>query len=138
MKIEKSCGAIIYFGVPRKFLLLHYGKGHWGFPKGHVEANETENETLRRELREETGIETIKLAPGFRKKTKYFFTSFGETVAKTVFFYLAETFDEKVKLSHEHSGFVWLPFNEAMEKLSFDNTKKLLREANKFLEKKKQ
>ncbi len=136
MKTEKSSGAIIFCGEKPKFLLLHYGKDHWGFPKGHVEGEESEIETLRRELKEETGIETIKIAPGFRKKTTYFFTSFGETIAKTVSFYLAETFDEKIKLSHEHSEFEWLPFNQAMERLSFENTKNLLREAQKFLNQK--
>jgi len=136
MKIEKSCGVIVFHGTPKKFLLLHHGKAHWDFPKGHVEGKETEIETLRRELKEETGIETIKLVPGYRKKIRYFFTSLGETIAKTVFFYLAETFDEKVKLSHEHSGYEWLEFEDALEKLSFENTRKLLREAKEVLNQK--
>ena len=41
---EKSCGAIIYKEENRelKFLLVHQHNGHFSFPKGHMEENETE------------------------------------------------------------------------------------------------
>ena len=120
----------------RGIILTAGHRGSFILPGGGAERGESRFVAAIRELKEETGIETIKIAPGFRKKTTYFFTSFGETIAKTVSFYLAETFDEKIKLSHEHSEFEWLPFNQAMERLSFENTKNLLREAQKFLNQK--
>jgi hypothetical protein len=52
---------------------------------------------------------------------------------KTVIFYLAKTKTEKVKLSFEHIGFEWLPYTEAIEKLTYKNAKEILEKANKYL-----
>ena len=60
MKMEKSCGAILCREteeLPQVLLIRHKNGGHWGFPKGHVEDRETEEETARREIWEETGLE---------------------------------------------------------------------------------
>ena len=56
MERERSAGAIIFREEKRKiyYLLLHYESGHWDFPKGHVEKEEKEKETVKREIREET------------------------------------------------------------------------------------
>ena len=42
---EKSCGCVIMEN--NKVLLIQHRIGHWGFPKGHVEAGETEKEKNR-------------------------------------------------------------------------------------------
>jgi len=53
----KSCGAVVYReNAQVKYLLLHYGGAHWDFVKGEMEEDESEEETARRELEEETGI----------------------------------------------------------------------------------
>ena len=69
---EKSCGAVLYTGNGpyRRYLLLQNRSGHNGFPKGHVEADETEIETALREIWEETGIHAT-LIPGFRHSYCY-------------------------------------------------------------------
>ena len=53
---EKSCGAILidHQDDQIKTLIVRQNAGHWGFPKGHVEGDETEFETAFREVREET------------------------------------------------------------------------------------
>ena len=59
MEHEKSCGAVIFrVGNATKYLLLHYEAGHWDFVKGHSEKGESEEETVRREILEETGLRT--------------------------------------------------------------------------------
>ncbi|MCX6802648.1 MAG: NUDIX domain-containing protein [Candidatus Diapherotrites archaeon] len=135
VKKEKSAGAIIFYRgeADLEFLLLHYGKGHWEFPKGHIEGKETERETLLRELEEETGILDARLVPGFRHEIQYFFTEGKKTISKTAIFYLAESESRDVRLSFEHSEFEWLSFEKALKKLSFPNTRELLRKANAFL-----
>ena len=72
MLMEHSCGAIVFVRhKEREYLLLHYGMGHWGFVKGHVEDNETEKETALRELKEETGLSKVEFIEGFKEKTHY-------------------------------------------------------------------
>ena len=148
---EKSAGAIIFRKADGKnyYLLLHYGSGHWEFPKGHIEGKETEEETVLRETAEETGIKDLKILPGFKKYIKYFFRQYKENVSeaerkagktpwifKLVTFFVAETKTEEVKISSEHTGFLWLTIDEAIKKTTFKNSKKLLKEANDFILKK--
>ena len=137
MKFEKSAGAVMFRfqNNERLFLLLRYSQGHWGFPKGHVEKNETELETLSREIEEETKIKQFDLNPKFRETIFYYFTNSGQKVRKEVVFYLAETNKKEVSLSVEHIDFDWLSFEKAFEKLSFSNTKSLLKKAELFLNK---
>jgi len=137
MKKEKSCGVIL-FRTDKKinsrlYLVLHYAEHHWDYPKGHVEKDETEEQTFRRELEEETGITEIKLISGYKEKIEYSFTHKGKFIQKEVIFYLAETEDEKVKLSDEHTGFKWLKYEDALDKVTFKNAKHLLEKAEAFL-----
>src|SRR4030067_2288641 len=106
---EKSCGAVIFAkNAEVNYLLLRYEAGHWDFVKGNVEPNESEKDTVIRELREETGIADPRFIDGFKEKVDYFYRRQGETVHKEVVFFLIETQTEKVELSYEHVGFVWL------------------------------
>ena len=60
MTYEKSCGGIVYrkfHGNTEILLIKHIKSGYWSFPKGHVENGETEEETAKREIKEETGID---------------------------------------------------------------------------------
>ncbi|MCL2643139.1 MAG: NUDIX domain-containing protein [Candidatus Bathyarchaeota archaeon] len=135
---ETSCGAIVYLKRSSEilYLLLHYEAGHWDFVKGNVEVNETEKETVVRELREETGITSAQFVDEFREKIEYYYRRQGKTVHKEVIFYLMETNTEIVTISFEHVGSLWLNYNQALEKLTFKNAKSLLKQANGFLSKK--
>src|ERR1035437_5062515 len=84
MPKEKSAGAIIYRRENNNiyYLLLHYPSGHWEFPKGHIEGKESEEETLRREVLEETGIEDIRILLGFKKYIKYFFRQYKDRISE--------------------------------------------------------
>jgi len=135
MPQEKSAGAAVF----RKkdnityYLLLHYQPGHWDLPKGHIEKGESEEETVKREVEEETGLKDIQIVGGFREKIKYFFRAEGRNVFKTVIFYLAETKTEEIKISPEHTGYKWLPYDEALKKLTFKNAKNILKKANAYI-----
>lgn len=133
--MEKSCGAVLYRleEGKRLYLLLHYNEGHWDFPKGHVEEGEAEEETVRREVIEETGIADLEFVPGFREKISYSFKREGAMVPKEVAFFLAATSKKEVKLSDEHVGFVWLPYESALKKLTYKNAKDMLKKAEKRL-----
>lgn len=135
---EKSCGAVIYLNNQQKtrYLLLNYAAGHWDFVKGNVEPNETERQTVKRELQEETGITDAHFIEGFRESISYFYRRQGSTINKEVVFFLMESNVEEVQISFEHIGFMWLGYESAMEKLTFKNAKDTLQKAHDFLQKK--
>jgi 8-oxo-dGTP pyrophosphatase MutT (NUDIX family) len=132
---EKSCGAVVFFkNVQVKYLLLQYEAGHWDFVKGNVEPNESETDTVLRELKEETGIVATQTIEGFREGIQYFYRRQGETIQKEVVFYLIQADTEKVELSFEHVGYAWLDYPDALEKLTFKNAKDVLQKADAFLQ----
>ena len=132
---EKSCGAVVFFkNVQVKYLLLQYEAGHWDFVKGNVEPNESEAETVLRELKEETGIVATQLIDGFREQIQYFYRRQGETIQKEVVFYLIQADTERVELSFEHVGYEWLDYQLALERLTFKNAKEVLQKAHAFLQ----
>jgi len=134
---EKSAGAVLFRKSNEiKYLLLHYEEGHWDFPKGHIEEGETEIETLKREVEEETGIKGIEILDSFKEKIQYYYTFNEEKILKEVVFYLAKTKTKEVKLSNEHIGYTWLSYEKALEKLTFKNAKDILEKVNEFLKNK--
>ena len=137
MPIEKSAGAIIFRreNSKIKYLLIKYGWGHWEFPRGLIEKGESLEETAKREIEEETGIKDVKFIPGFKEWFKFFFKLKGENIMKIATFLLAETKTKEIKLSHEHTDYAWLEYEEAIEKLTFKNSKEVLERANEFIKK---
>ena len=136
---EKSCGAVVFIKKEEqtKYLLLNYAARHWDFVKGNVEPNETEKETVLRELKEETGITDATFIESFKETIAYFYRRQGLTVHKEVVFFIIETHTEKVELSFEHIGYIWLDYKQAMEKLTFKNAKDVLQKTHDFLKKQK-
>ena len=132
MRREKSAGAVIFNTRTSKYLLLHYPAGHWDFPKGHIERGEDELKAARREVFEETGLE-VEFLFGFREVIRYTFRERHGVIEKTVVFFLATTDKEDVRISYEHTGYLWLPYEEALEKITYGSSKKILMKAHLFL-----
>jgi len=130
--METSCGFILmnYDSI----LLLQYPQGHWSFPKGHIEEDDKDHfATAKRELLEETGISKVSIIDGWKSRTEYTFFSKGSPTTKQVFWYLANTVELNVNLSHEHTNYMWVNFDEASEQLTFDQEVNLLNSAKDFL-----
>ena len=133
MKREKSCGALVLREQEDGLyivLLRHRFGGHWSFPKGHVEAGESERQTALREVREETGLQ-IRLMDGFRESVEY---SPKPGVRKQVVYFLGRTEEKKlVRQEEEISEIMWAPLSKAAELVSFANDKRLIRHAQRRL-----
>ena len=130
--MEKSCGAVIVKNENGKLytLMIRQNQGHWCFPKGHVEGDETEHETARREVKEETGIE-IEFIGGFRETVMY---SPKENTMKEVVYFLAVPCGGVEKRQIEEvSEIVWADMMEAQALITYDNDKELYHKAVKFL-----
>jgi 8-oxo-dGTP pyrophosphatase MutT (NUDIX family) len=143
---EVSVGAIVFYekNEQREYLLLHYPSGHFDFAKGHIEAGETEDMTLRRETEEETGLTDLTVFP-FRLSTRFFYVAKGNErekrikakkglwIFKQVHFYPAQVVTQTTTISHEHTDFIWLPFDEAVAKVTFANAKRVLSKTEEYL-----
>ena len=137
MAIEKSAGFILisdnFLTSSPSVLLLHYNSGHWDFPKGNIETNETEIEAATRELKEETGIGIFTLIPGFEQILNYKYTRKSTLISKRVTLFLASTNVDRVVISHEHIGYQWAEINSAVKQLTYSNAKAALTSAINFL-----
>ena len=134
MGYEVSAGVILFHNrATREYLLLDYGS-HWDFPKGHIEEGEDPVVTARRELGEETGIQDARFISGFMERMRYFYRRAGEQMRKVVIYFLAETAGDAVTLSHEHCGYLWVSYEEGLQRLTFKTAKDLLTKAHNFLE----
>lgn len=137
---EISVGAVVFRKEDDsfKFLILykkpsnHYRES-WDFPRGNIEKNETEEETARREIKEETGITDLNFIKGFREKIRFFYKRDGKLVHKEIIYLLAKTEQEKVVLSYEHNDYRWANFDEALNLLTHKSSKEILIKAMKFL-----
>jgi len=132
MKEEKSCGCIV-LNEKNEVLLIHSNKGHWGFPKGHMEEGETEVQTAIREVKEETSID-VEINERYRYTQKY---SPKEDVIKEVVIFLARNIKgyQKAQLE-EVSEVKWFEFQEAIKIITYDNSREILIQLKKDLEKK--
>ncbi len=132
--LEKSCGTIPYTikdGIVYYLLVKSKGGESCGFPKGHVEAGESETETALRETLEETSI-TVNINDKFRYEMSYQMDNGNQ---KTVVYFLANFEDQIPKRNgvFEDFDYLMLPFDKAYRELTFENTKQMLKAANDFL-----
>lgn len=132
---ENSIGAILVNTNTSEleFLLLKYVNGHWDFPKGNVEPGESQYDTARREIIEETGISDIMFLDGFKEEIHYTYKRDGRLIKKQVIFYLAKTGSDNVKLSYEHTDYIWADYDKARKIITYKNSLTLLKHAYDFL-----
>lgn len=139
---EFSAGAVIFRRTPKgvRFLLLHYAdpfskthEPYWGLVKGHIEGKETPQETTRREAYEETGIRNLQFIEGFVNEIAYDFQRPERMVRKKVTYLLAETKESTLRVAPPHLGYAWLSYEEALRRVTHENTSRVLRNAHKFL-----
>ena len=131
---EKSCGAVVFTrengGI--RYVMVEQHSGMYGFPKGHVEAGETEEQTALREIREETGLHPL-ILPGFRDGETYELRKKPGTI-KDVVYFAAEYADQPFAPTDPEAVSVGLfSFEEALEKLTMDSRKKVLIHADAFI-----
>jgi bis(5'-nucleosidyl)-tetraphosphatase len=135
---EKSAGIILTTNVldvhRSKILFLLHSAGHWDFPKGNIEAGETEMQAAARELREETGISCFRFLPRFKYTITYCYKRNKRTISKKVTYFLGTTEVTDILLSCEHIGYCWNDLNKPFDLISYGNTKKSLESVKNFLE----
>lgn len=136
LRYEKSCGAVVYCreGNEIKYLLACERSGYWVFPKGHMEAGESEHDTALREVKEETGLD-VSFVEGFRVTDEHSLAREGRpnTIKQTVYFLARFEGQEFVPQESEIEKIVLVDYESAMKKLQMDSFKQILTQAHKFL-----
>ena len=131
--IETSAGGIVYKKEPNQTLWLiiqHAGKGHWGFPKGHV-ADKIENEQMEaaalREVEEEGGI-VAQIVNETPIRNEYFYQLHGKSRKKHVYYYLMEYISGNIAdHDHEISDIKWATKEEVLETITFQTEKEIFK-----------
>lgn len=134
MNVEKSCGAVVYTIVNNKimYLLIQNLSGIYGFPKGHMENNETEIETALREVYEEVGIK-VELIDGFKTLDEHLIPQRKNTLKKIVYF-LGKYENQEIKTQKEEIlNALLVDFETALSLFQFESSKRILKEANDYL-----
>ena len=126
MKKEKSCGTIKIEN--NKVLLIQQPDNAWGFPKGHVENNETEQETAIRETKEETNLD-VEIISNKKYIINY---KINNDIDKEVVFFLAKKTSDKIKKQDEEiKNIKWVDLNQAFDIITYENTKDIYKEVLK-------
>ena len=116
-----------------RYVIIQHLGGHWGFPKGHMAPGEAEYDTALREIREETGV-SARLIDGFRIEEQYPLPN-KPGVTKQVVYFLAEYSEQIIVYQKEElKAADLLSYEEAVDRLTFEETKRILAKANAFLE----
>ena len=139
MNYEYSCGAVVFTridGEPHYVLVRAKDQpmGCHGFPKGHMEAGETEEQTALREIYEEVGLR-VRLLPGFRAVTEYQLPSPPDTRKRMVCFLAEYEGQETTVQESELAAITIAPWPQALELTQFADSKRILTEAHEFLSK---
>ena len=134
MKKEKSCGAVVYKKEKEQLLilLLKHNSGHWSFPKGHVENEETEEQTALREIKEETNLDVI-IDTNFRMVSTY---SPKEGVIKDVIFFVGKVKENSSNLKAQESEIErldWFTYETALDTITHGDDKRILKEAAEYI-----
>ena len=134
MMYEKSCGAVVFTIINNKikYLLIRNLYGIYGFPKGHIEKDETEKETALREVKEEVGI-NITLIDNFRITDEYRVPQ-KQNVTKQIVYFLGEYYNQDfIYQKEELSDALLVNYEKAISLFQYESSKRILKEANDFL-----
>lgn len=127
---EVSAGGIVFrrFGAEARFLLIKDSYRRWGFPKGHIEDGESPAEAAQRETGEETGLAALVLHGPIRI-IDWHFRFRGRAIHKFCHFFLFESAEGEVvpQVDEGITDHQWLPLEEALARLSYDNARGVLR-----------
>lgn len=114
-------------------LVVQHGAGHWSFPKGHPERNESDLEAANRELYEETGLTVRKFLSESTFTEEYFFSVHGKRIHKTVVYFIAEVEGHLAIQTDELRAAKWVPLHDCVANVTFPAAKNICKKLLDFM-----
>lgn len=127
---EPTAGGVVYRRAKKgevEILLIQDSKGRWTIPKGHIEEGENARQTAEREIREETGLQEMKVMD-WLGKINFRYRRGNSLVLMTTEIFLVRALgdDSKVKPEKWMTSIGWMPAAEALDKIEYDDIGKLI------------
>ena len=129
---EPTAGGVVFRHAKNdkkqlEILLIQDSKGRWTIPKGHIEEGENSRQTAEREIREETGLQDMKVG-AWLGKINFRYRRGSSLVLMTTEIFMVKALGDTDKLQPEKwmTSLAWLPANEALEKIEYEDIGKLI------------
>ncbi len=126
---EPTAGGIVYRKKAKKveILLIQDAKDRWTIPKGHIEEGEAAKDTAAREIKEETGLEKLRVL-NWLGKINFRYRRQNSLVLMTTDIFLVEAQGDTDALKPEDwmNGIKWFPAQEALDKIEYEDIGKII------------
>lgn len=136
MEYEVSCGGVVFTRIDGeiKYVIIRSNEGWYGFPKGHIEENESDEEAAVREIFEETGL-NVTLLSGFKTIDEHGLPNKPDVIKRIIYFAAEYSGQEIIRQDEELCEARLMGYDEAMSVFQFPSSRRILKEANDFLTK---